>query len=503
MNPLPALLLFLATLVGAAAASDAPRPNILFIYTDDQSDRTVSSYEKAPAWVHTPHIDRLAERGVRFAHAYNGTWCMPARATFLTGLQPYAAESLRMAGTYPGSEYDEQALPFWLPRLRASGYTTAQIGKWHVGTDTGYGRDWDYQIVWNRPRYPENAGSYYYDQLVTFNGGEPRMVSGYATDNYTKWAVDYIRGEGRDPAKPWLLWLCYTGTHGPFTPAERHEGAIPADAEISLPVDMFGERPGKPDYVQRRAGWVKTEAGKIVTNRRPPRGGEYFSSVRGYHETAYSLDDGVGALMAALEATSQLENTLVIFTSDQGFAWGQHGFQHKMAPYDANLSCPLIVSFAGRLPEGEVCDVPVGGQDLVPTMMRFAGLEAPWALHGRDITPLLESPTAASDHAVLLSYNGRVYGSDTATLPDGPAPDSGIAWWVSYRRGTFKYIMNLIPGEMEELYDLANDPDELINLAAVETQAPRLREYRNAMLAELRRTDAPFVDQLPLTGTTH
>ncbi len=484
----------------AFAGQAADQPNILFIYTDDQSDRTVGSYERAPAWVHTPHLDRLAERGVRFAHAYNGTWCMPARATFLTGLQPYAAESLVMTGTYPGNEYDPERMPFWLPHLRELGYTTAQIGKWHVGTDTGFGRDWDYQIVWNRPKYPDNAGSYYYDQLLTFHGGEPRVVPGYATDNYTRWAIDYIRGEGRNPGKPWFLWLCYTGTHGPFTPAPRHDNTVPPDAAIRLPVDMFGKRPGKPRYVQNRAGWIRDDDGRVVTNRRPPRGGEYFESLRNYHESALSLDEGVGALMAALEATGQSEDTLVIFTSDQGFAWGQHGFQHKMAPYDANLSCPLIISFAGRLPEGTVCRTPVGGQDLVPTMLRYAGLELPWAMHGRDIAGLLENPTEPSDHAVLLAYTDRTYGSDTAVLPEGPAPATRVNWWVSYRQHEYKYIMNLLPGEVEELYNLEADPAELENLALDPAYADRVRIYREAMLEELRRTDAPFVDQLPLAG---
>ena len=131
------------------------KPNILYIYTDDQSDRTVSSYERAEPWVDTPNIDRLAEKGVRFKYAYNGTWCMPARATFLTGKLPYGVESMRMEGDYPGSEYDPKKAPFWMSSFKQAGYTTAQIGKWHTGTDAGYGRDWDFQIVWNRPKFPK------------------------------------------------------------------------------------------------------------------------------------------------------------------------------------------------------------------------------------------------------------------------------------------------------------------------------------------------------------
>ncbi len=98
----------LAAALTALATLSADRPNILFIYTDDQSDRTISSYERAPSWVETPNIDRLAASGVRFKHAYNGTWCMPARATFLTGKHQYGVESMRMEGAYPGSAYDPE-----------------------------------------------------------------------------------------------------------------------------------------------------------------------------------------------------------------------------------------------------------------------------------------------------------------------------------------------------------------------------------------------------------
>ncbi len=302
-------------------AFSADRPNILYIYTDDQSDRTVSSYERATHWAHTPRIDQLASSGVRFKHAYNGTWCMPARATFLTGKLPYGVESMRMEGQYPGSEYDPEQSPFWMRSFKDAGYTTAQIGKWHTGTDTGYGRDWDYQIVWNRPKFPSNSGAYYYDQLISFNGEDAKKVEGYSTDNYTRWAIEYVKGKGRDPEKPWLLWLCHAGSHGPFTPAPRHEGALEQSAGIAYPADFEGPRPGKPQYVKRRQAWKQAEDGRYYTNR-PPRGGEFQASSRQYQETVMSLDESVGALVDALRETGQLENTLIIYTSDQGFAWG-------------------------------------------------------------------------------------------------------------------------------------------------------------------------------------
>ena len=144
----------------AQAAATPDRPNILFIYTDDHSYRTISCYPEAYKWAKTPNIDKLAKQGVRFAAAYNGAWCMPSRATLLTGHHQHGVESMKMAGPYPGSTYDPEKCPFWPKVFRDKGYVTAQIGKWHTGTDTGYGRDWDYQLVWNRPKYTETSTHY-------------------------------------------------------------------------------------------------------------------------------------------------------------------------------------------------------------------------------------------------------------------------------------------------------------------------------------------------------
>ena len=155
------ILVLLALALPCPAAEPAKKPNILLIYADDQSYKTVGCYPESWPWVKTPHLDALARSGVRFHGAYLGAWCMPSRASILTGRQPHAIQSMRMEGPYPGSTYDPQQCPFWPALFRRSGYHTAQIGKWHTGTDAGFGRDWDYQVVWNRPRHPDNAGAYY------------------------------------------------------------------------------------------------------------------------------------------------------------------------------------------------------------------------------------------------------------------------------------------------------------------------------------------------------
>ena len=491
------------------ATADEKRPNILFIYTDDHSHRTVSCYPEAYPWVKTPNIDRLASKGVRFTHAYIGTWCMPSRATLLTGHHQFGVESMRMEGQYPGSSYDPEKCPFWPSVFRKNGYTTAQVGKWHTGTDTGFGRDWDYQVVWNRPRHVDNSGAYYYDQLVETNGGEAKLTKGYTTDNYTKWADEFIRGANRDESKPWYLWVCYGAVHGPFTPAERHLDSYPG-IEVPTPADIFPPREGKPDWQQNIEFWVRDDSGtpvmkggafggRTVEGKKGIHGNTLTDWVRQYHQGVLAIDEGVGHLMKSLEETGQLENTLVVFTSDQGFGWGQHGFCTKLAPYDATVRSPMIVSMPGTIPADKVCTKPVGGVDIVPTFFNFAGIDLPWEMHGHDMTTVLKDPEGAEwEHPVLLTLTDRRYGSDTNTVPP-PAEQllNNVPWWVFLVDGKYKYIRSLLPGETEELYDLSADPHELNNLVTNAAHHDRIRRMRKAAVAELKRTGAGMVSSLP------
>lgn len=494
----------------SGAATRPTRPNILFILTDDQSIRSISAYDEAHPWVQTPQIDALARSGVMFRNAYVGTWCMPARLSLLTGRMPYAVKSMRMEGNYPGAAYDPAQAPFWPSVFRKNGYTTAQIGKWHTGQDAGFGRDWDYQAVWQRPTPdPKNIlddSGYYYDQVISFNGGPVEPVEGYATDNYTRWAEDFIRGENRSADKPWYLWLCYTAPHAPFEPARRHE-KIYADNPVETPADIYPPRPGKPGYMQKMERWVPGADG--LPHKDGPDGPLLQDEIRQYNRVVSGVDENIARLISALRVTGQLENTLVVFTSDQGFAWGQHGFRHKVGPYDANLRTPLIVSMPGTVPAGRVVDTPVGGIDLIPTFFRVAGIDLPWRMHGQDLAPFLDAtadhvPASKAASPVLLSYNGWTFGDDTVNVPPSghDTHPSGVDWYVSLREGPYKYIRTLAPHEPEELYNLESDPEELFNLASAPAQQPRLRHLRALTIQELRRTEAPFVDHLPPVAST-
>jgi arylsulfatase A-like enzyme len=500
------LLIFCAFLAPAPAAERKP-PNILFILADDENFKTVGCYPESWPWVKTPNIDALAAGGVRFQGAYLGSWCMPSRAALLTGHWPHGIESMRMAGKYPDSTYDPQQCPFWPRVFREHGYQTAQIGKWHTGEDAGWGRDWDYQMVWNRPKHPENAGAYYETEIIAANGVE-QTVEGYPADNYTKWAAEYIRGAHREAGKPWYLWLCYGNIHGPSKPAARHKGLY-KDAPVPEPADILPPRPGKPAYLDKTQAWVRGADGRIVAGKSGEKVGDeagksgkgFIEWVRQVNECMPPVDEGVGQLIAALRESGQLENTLVVYSADQGFAMGEHGCRIKLAPYDANYRSPFIVSMPGVVAAGKVCPQVVSSVDLVATFFAFAGLEQPWKMHGHDITPLLRDPAAAWPHPCLYEHTGESYGSDvTKVLANKPqkAEHQDVPWYDAVVQDGWKYIRYLRAGEIEELYDLRKDPEELTNLAPAPEQHERLEKMRAILLSELHRTDAAYADTLGL-----
>ncbi|OYW15833.1 MAG: hypothetical protein B7Z55_14730, partial [Planctomycetales bacterium 12-60-4] len=344
---------------------------------------------------------------------------------------------------------------------------------------------------------------------LSIDGGEPQVVPGYSTDNYTRWAVDYINGKHRDTSKPWYLWLCYGGVHAPYLPAERHLQDYPG-VTVDTPADIYPPRLGKPSYMQKIAAWVKGPNGEPVLSDKAigseigdvlarDRGRSLSVWSRQYHQAVRALDEGIGNVLAALEDSGQLENTLVVLTADQGYAWGQHGFRAKLAPYDANIRSPLIISMPGTLPEGKVCRRPVSGADLPPTFFRLAGFELPWTMHGHDLTPLVKNPDTPWPHTTIMPFTADKFGADCDTVPAPPGNrhKAGIPWYVMLVEGKHKYIRTLDANEPEELYDLLADHEELTNLASDPMHAGTLKSLRAAAVAELKRTGARMVDSLP------
>ena len=219
-----------------------------------------------------------------------------------------------------------------------------------------------------------------------------------------------------------------------------------------------------------------------------------------------AIDEGVGRLLKALKESGQDENTIVVFTSDQGFAWGQHGFKSKVAPYFSTIAAPLIFKLPKKFAEkhlsrGTAVEAPVSGIDIPSTLYSLIGLETPWYFHGYDLTPLLKDPDADWHKPAVVVHTAKQFGSATNDIPKTGDPKlyhgPGVPWYVMVSEGRYKYIRTLVQGETEELYDLVSDPQELNNLAVNESYKEIIEKFRKSTLDELKRTNAGFAESMP------
>lgn len=491
---LAALLLVMSTGVASAASA---QPNVLYIFTDDQSVRTVGCYPDAYPWVKTPNIDALAAKGVRFHNVYMAAYCVPSRVSFLTGNLPHAAR-----GAFTGAKLDTAALeqeekehPLWPRRLRETGYRTGIIGKWHVSPrPPEVGLDWDTAIHWTS--HTETFGGYYNGQKVSINGEAPVELGGYSVDRHTDLAVDFIKDRAAGD-KPWLLWLCYCGVHKPIEPAERHQGVLASAGPVPQPASLT-RREGKPAYIR---------------DQPTPRWDKVEPQIRQYHECVMAIDENVGRLMRTLEESGQLENTVVVFAADQGIAYGQHALVGKKdAPYDAALRGPLILRWPGHYAENAVSYEPVNQTDVVRTLHEITGLKPLETMDGMSLVPLLKTPTAVLPRDAMLLTNVQNHmGGDIPRMMErtrrfiqkGGKGLDAMYDWTMIRSGRYKYVAYAGEDREEEVYDLETDPEELVNLAASPEHKPLLNELRKKAATELRKTQSGFngghfIDFFPL-----
>lgn len=481
MNLLLLIFLFLAPVLLAAPK---PRPNVLYIFADDLSVRAVSCYPQAYPWVKTPNIDALAAKGVRFHSVYMAAYCVPARVSMMTGNLPHAAQGIFTGAELTGEnlkrEIDQH--PFWPQRLRESGYRTGIIGKWHISSRRpALGIDWDTAIYWSKTM----VNAYYYGQKMSFNGATPTDLAGYSVDRHTNLAMDFIKAPA-SRNKPWFLWLCYSSPHSPADPAERYKGALASVHDIPEPASMR-MRDGKPAYI-RDFGM--------------PRWKGVQEAIRKYHECVMAIDENVGRLTKTLQETGQLDNTVIIFTGDQGLAHGQHGLVNKKdAPYDAALCSPLIFSWPDQLPQNQVSQEPVGGPDMVKTLHDLMDIEPLSSMDGTSLLPVLRDPSSKLPREAMLMTNVQNHMGENIPqgvrkteryIASGGKGEGAMQNWAMIRSGPWKYIAYCGGDKEEELYNLETDQDELTNLAALPEQRTKVEEMRLACARQLRATQSGF-----------
>jgi arylsulfatase A-like enzyme len=462
---------FLAILDGVAVAAD--RPNILFIMTDDHAYQAVGAYGSRIN--KTPNIDRIAADGVRFDRCYvTNSICGPSRACILTG--KYSHKN----GFYDNhSQFDGSQTTF--PKLlQSAGYQTAIVGKWHLVSDpTGF----DYWDIL------PGQGQYYRPDFISAKG--KRSVPGYTTEVTTELALDWLKTK-RDGKRPFMLMVQHKAPHRSWEPAAHklaefekqtftepptllddysNRGTAAKRAEMRLsqmdPATdlklwkqpskarkfLFG-RMSKSD----RAAWEKHIDPRLAAfEAAGPKGDErtrwfYQLYMRDYLACVESVDDSVGELLDYLDESGLADDTIVVYTSDQGFYLGDHGWFDKRFMYEQSLRTPLVVRWPGVAKPGGVEKRIVSNVDFAQTFLEAAGARAPDDMQGRSLASLLrgEAPEDWRRSFYYHYYEGfdrehKVYKHEGVTT------------------GRAKLI-NFYPINEWEMYDLENDPHELVNI---------------------------------------
>ena len=444
--------------VNAANAAEADRrPNVVLILTDNQSAWTLGCYGNKD--IRTPNIDRLAAEGIRFDRCFScNAVCSPTRATYLTGLIPsqHGVHSYLGAGSLMGPEAHYTLAEFrTLPRiLHEAGYICGMTGKWHLG-DCLHPQDGFTTWV----TMPGGHTNTFYDAEVIEEGKVHREPT-YLIDFWTRHAVSFIE---RNKDRPFFLYLPYNGPYGlgawMTKPGRGRHVAEYADKELPC-------FPRGPVHE-----WLRGNRG-LVNN---------VEARRRYSEQISGVDDGVGLVMATLARLHLEENTLVIFTADQGLCaghngmWGMADHGRPLHTFDAAMHIPLIWRPPTRIPAVAHCDLLVSNYDFMPSLLSYLGLRDRMAKApespGRDYSAALRGRAISWDSVVFYEYeNSRMIRTDR---------------WKLTRR---------YPGGPDELYDLEKDPGEKNNLIGQPGQADVRDRLQQRLEAFFNRYADPKYD---------
>jgi N-acetylglucosamine-6-sulfatase len=463
----------LSVALGCAAVSPAPAssaapgqpartPNIVFVLVDDMRWDEVRA--AGHPFIETPHMDRLAREGARFLNAFATTpLCSPSRASFLTGQYAHAH------GIVDNTVRPSHQLATFPRALEQAGYRTGFFGKWHMGNDDSPRPGFTRWVA--MPGQGEAL-----DPQLNVDGQRIR-VPGYATDVLTDYAARFIQEAG---ARPFLVYLAHKAIHpnvvqrddgkvvplagqpGGFVAAERHRGRY---AGVQMP---------------RRASAFKPPLGKPALLRKiedlPPLGRETATKdddIRGRLEMLLAVDDSLGRILATLEKLGSLDNTIVVFTSDHGYFYGEHGLnEERRLAYEEAIRIPLLVRYPRLVPAGLTPRELVLSIDLAPTMLAVAGLAPLSSMQGRSLVPLFKRSPGEWRSSFLIEYY-----SDTVF------PRIRNMGYAAARTERYKYIEYRELQDMNELYDLETDPFEERNLVGT----PSARAVYDRMQSELRR----------------
>lgn len=479
-----------------ACNNNAHKPmNILFIMSDDHSYQTISAYDSS--FISTPNLDRIANEGVRFNNSFvANSISAPSRACLLTGKHSFANGFTDNSCTFDGSQQT-------FPKLIQEKYETAVIGKWHLNSDpTGFDH-WDILI---------GQGDYYNPTFI--RNGEKLQREGYATNITTDIALEWLENE-RNKEKPFCLLLHHKAPHRTWMPDtcdlklfknsdfplpetfyDNYEGRAAAkENKMSISKDMdlvydlkLADKDslihGRPDLEywgrhmynnmnpeQKEAWDAHYDAVIEEFKMQNPSGEEldkwkYQQYMRDYLRVITSIDRNVGRILDYLESEGLLENTLVIYTSDQGFYMGEHGWFDKRWMYEESFRTPLLIRYPGGV-KGEV-DEMVQNIDYAPTFLELAGVEIPDDIHGKSFLPLLKGEDYESNRDGIYYHYYE--------FPD----EHNVRPHLGIRTEAHKLI-HFYEDDTWELYDMRYDQKEINNIYGQEETEEITKELKGKL----------------------
>lgn len=485
-----AATLALARAAVAETPDTATPPNILLIMSDDHTTQAVGCYgRRLSDYAHTPHIDRLADEGMLFENCFcTNAICVPSRASILTGQYSHVHGLRALQKGFPPSSDN------FAKRLRQAGYQTMIAGKWHLKNQpSGFDQ---YQLLPNQGEY--------FDPSFRVNGEDwedDRVVkAGYSTDLITDTAMDMIAK--RDRSRPFMMVCSYKAPHDPYHNHPRN-GDLYADQTIPEPEDLHWPESPKGRVHE---GWPLEGRLKRKYLNKPERypgpplelDGEdpkadrsklYQKFIKDYLRTVAGIDQNVGRLTRFLDQKGLRENTIVVYTADQGYFLGEHNLFDKRYMYDEAIRMPLIVRYPKLIKPGIRSSEMVTNVDFAPTLLDLAGVPIPPSMQGRSVRPLLDGKTPA-DWPQNMYYHYWDHHWTRRPSHYGVRTHSHklIYFYGLLREGR-------APEACWELYDLKEDPHERVNVYGNPEYArvtADLKEQLNALRRKYNDTEDPL-----------
>ncbi|MBE7539750.1 MAG: sulfatase [Opitutaceae bacterium] len=464
--------LLLALLLALSTAIHAAPRNVIFILADDHRYDAMGFV--GHPFLETPNLDSLARNGAYLKNAVVTTaLCSPSRASILTGL--YAHNH----GVIDNNNPVRGDLLFFPQVLQRAGYRTGFFGKWHMGGgDAGPQRGFNRWVSFRGQGeyWPDNRGTDHVSKGATNQlnvDGKLVPQKGYITDELTDYAVDWLKSMPKD--QPFFLYLSHKAVHSQFVPAPRHVGRY---KNKPIPV------PESRDHHEHAPMWVQNQRNSWHGVDFPYHTDLNIENYyRSYCETLLAVDDSVGRVLAALKDRGQLEDTLVVYAGDNGFAFGEQGLIDKRTAYEVSMRVPLIMQCPSVIKPGTVVNEVVANIDFAPTFLQAAGVrETMPNIDGHSFWPIMKGERMNWNNEVLYEYFWERNFPQTPTLH-------------AIRDGRYKYIHVHGLWDIDEFYDLANDPGETKNLIFEPSLQSLIQSYNKRLFSRL---EASHGTEMPL-----